>query len=153
MKTGRPLKFKTAIELEKQIDKYFEKCVDEILRDEEGRPLVNKSGIVAVISHPPTVAGLALWLGFEDRRSMYDYKDRPEFSHTIKKAILRIEENAENALISGKASTGAIFWLKNHGWTDKTVQDVNLKEYSLFEKETEEKARKYVAKHTKRNTT
>lgn len=150
METGRPLKYKTVAELEKKIKEYFDKCVDVILKDEEGRPLVNKSGIVALIPHPPTVAGLALYLGFEDRRSLYDYKERPEFSHTIKKAILKIEENAENALITGKASTGAIFWLKNHGWTDKTIQDVNVNGYSLFEKRTEEKARAYgKSKHSK----
>lgn len=150
METGRPLKYKTVAELEKKIKEYFDKCVDVILKDEEGRPLVNKSGIVAMIPHPPTVAGLALYLGFEDRRSLYDYKERPEFSHTIKKAILKIEENAENALITGKASTGAIFWLKNHGWTDKTIQDVNVNGYSLFEKRTEEKARAYgKSKHSK----
>lgn len=142
METGRPLKYKTVAELEKKIDEYFAQCVDEIIKDENGVPVM-KNGSIGIIPHPPTVAGLALFLGFDDRRSIYDYKEREEFSHTIKKAILRIEANAEDALISGKASTGAIFWLKNHGWTDKTEQNVNINGYSLFEKKTEEKARAY----------
>lgn len=120
----RPLKYKTAEELEAAIDSYFEQQLSTVL--------------------PPTVAGLALWLGFEDRRSLYDYKERPSFSHTIKKAILRIEDYAEKQLLSGEgSSTGAIFWLKNHGWKDKTEVDHNLKDFSLFEDEVEKKAKKY----------
>lgn len=149
MEAGRPLKYKTVAELEKAIDEYFSQCVDEIIKDENGVPVM-KNGSIGIIPHPPTVAGLALHLGFDDRRSIYDYKDRPEFSHTIKRAILKIEEYAEDALISGKASTGAIFWLKNHGWTDKTEQTLTVNEYSLFEKKTEEKARAYgKSKHLK----
>ena len=63
---------------------------------------------------------------------------------TIKKAILRIEDYAEKQLLSGEGSaTGAIFWLKNHGWKDKTEVDHNLKDFSLFEDEVEKKAKKY----------
>ena len=69
-------------ELEAAIDEYFER------RQE--------------VSVPPTVAGLALWLGFEDRQSIYDYKERPAFSCTIKKAITRIEEYAEMQLLTGE---------------------------------------------------
>ena len=124
MKTGRPLKYKTVKELEDAIDAYFE---ERYLK-----------------SIPPTISGLALWLGFESRQSLYDYQDRPEFSDTIKRATARIEDYAERILLNGNGSaTGAIFWLKNHKWTDKTEQIVNVQEYSLFEKKTEEKARAY----------
>lgn len=132
MEAGRPLKYKTVEELEKKIDQFFEER--------------HESGI------PPTVAGLALWLGFASRFSLYDYKERPEYSHTIKKAIERIEDYAERIILTnGASATGAIFWLKNHRWTDRTVQDVNVNGYSLFEKETEEKAKRYADKHTNRN--
>ena len=128
---GRPLKFKTVEELEAAVDLYFEKQKEFVL--------------------PPTVSGLALALGFEDRRSIYDYKDRPEFSHTIKRAILRIEEYAETALLNGEGSaTGAIFWMKNHGWIDKQTVDTNINNYSLFEKEVERKAKKYANKRNKK---
>lgn len=63
-----------------------------------------------------------------------------------------IEDYAEEVLLSGEGTaTGAIFWLKNHKWTDKTVQDVNVTGYSLFEQKTEEKAKKYVNRIVKRN--
>lgn len=120
----RPLKYKTVEELETAIAKYFEAR--------------KQSGV------PPTISSLALWLGFEGRQSIYDYKERPAFSYTIKKAVTMIEDYAEIQLLSGEgSSTGAIFWLKNHGWKDKTEVDHNLKDFSLFEDEVEKKAKKY----------
>ena len=131
METGRPLKYKTVEELEKAIDAYFEERYEKAV--------------------PPTVSCLALYLGFAERQSIYDYKEKPEFSYTINKAITRIEDYAERTILNNDGSaTGAIFWLKNHRWADKTVQDVNINEYSLFEKRTEEKARAYgKSKHSK----
>lgn len=123
MKTGRPLKYNTAEELDAAIDAYFAERTEDKL--------------------PPTISGLALYLGFADRQSLYDYKGREEFSCIIKKAITKIEDFAEGMLFSGLPATGAIFWLKNHKWTDKTVQDVNVTGYSLFEDNTQEKAKKY----------
>lgn len=121
----RPLKYKTVEELEAAIKEYFDSRQLQVM--------------------PPTVAGLALWLGFEDRQSIYDYKDRPAFSCTIKKAITAMEDYAEQRLLVGEgSSTGAIFWLKNHGWKDKTETDVNVQNYSLFEDDVERKAKKYV---------
>lgn len=98
MKVGRPLKYKTVEELQEAIDAYF-----------------------AMNPERPTVTGLALELGFTDRRSFYDYKEREAFSHTIKKSVLKIESMHEANLYSG-ASTGSIFWLKNREWTDKQEQ-------------------------------
>lgn len=121
---GRPAFYKTPEEMQAKIDEYFEtKCKTILIRDEYGKPLVTSKGIPVVELNPPTVAGLALFLGFDDRRSLYDYKDKPEFTHTIKKAISRVEEYAEKQLTTGGA-TGAIFWLKNHGWADTTKQEI-----------------------------
>lgn len=132
---GRPLKYKTPEDLENAIEDYFKTRIGSIEK-----------------RRAPTISGLALWLGFEDRQSLYDYKERPQFSCIIKKAILMIEDYAEEVLLSGEGTaTGAIFWLKNHKWTDKTVQDVNVTGYSLFEQNTEEKAKKYVNRTAKRN--
>lgn len=144
---GRPLKYKTEKELQEAIDAYFAKCQDELVYNEDGEVATDKFGQPILIPHPPTVAGLAAALGFEDRQSIYDYKERPAFSCTIKKAIMRIEDYAEQHLYIGKA-TGAIFWLKNHGWKDKQIVDTNINDYSLFSKRTEEKAKAYEAKHT-----
>jgi hypothetical protein len=66
----------------------------------------------------PTVTGLAHFLGFESRQSLYDYKCREETSYTIKRAILKIESIHEERLYDPN-STGSIFWLKNRDWSDK----------------------------------
>ncbi len=146
---GRPLKFKTVKELKDKIAAYFESCKDTPILAEDGHVLTDKFGNPIFAQNPPTVAGLAKALGFEDRQSVYDYKGRKEFSCTIKEALLRIEEYAEQHLYIGKA-TGAIFWLKNHGWKDKTITEATIKDYSLFSKRTEEKALSYANKDTRK---
>lgn len=67
----------------------------------------------------PTITGLALALGFESRQSFYDYEKDSEFSYTIKRLRLSVESEYEKRLFEN-ACTGAIFALKNFGWTDKT---------------------------------
>ena len=102
---GRPAKYKTAEELQKAIDAYFLELGDEM----------------------PTVSGLAYYLGFADRNSIYDYSRKDEFSRTIKRAVLGIERLYEAQLVNGKANTaGVIFWLKNQGWRDtQTLNDIS----------------------------
>lgn len=95
---GRPPIWDNAEEFEKQVDAYFVAC--EIAKTN------------------PTWTGLALNLGFESRQSLQDYKNKPEFSYSIKKALARIEENYEQGLFS-RNPAGSIFALKNFGWKDK----------------------------------
>jgi hypothetical protein len=71
-----------------------------------------------------TITGLALYLGFESRQSIYDYEKNGQFSYTIKKARLRVENFYEENLM-GEHTAGAIFALKNFGWADN--QNVNIK--------------------------
>lgn len=96
-KVGRPRMYETPEEMQIEIDKYFEQ-VDE--------------------ANPPTLTGLALFLGYMDRASLYDGELRSEFSNTIKKARARLHAFAEQQLITRDKPTGAIFWLKNAGWSD-----------------------------------
>ena len=71
----------------------------------------------------PTWSGLALYMGFESRQSLDEYKKKPEFAYPIKKALLRIEGIYETSLRNGNAVAGSIFALKNFGWTDKQEID------------------------------
>ena len=66
----------------------------------------------------PNITNLALFLGFDSRQSFYDYGKNEEFSYTIKRARLAIENHYEGHLLT-PAAPGAIFALKNFGWTDK----------------------------------
>lgn len=77
----------------------------------------------------PNMAGLCYALGFEDREGFARYEDYgDEFSRTVKRARLRMEADRHSKLISKDTFTpGLIFDLKNnHGWKDKTEQDLNL---------------------------
>ena len=98
--SGRPLKYKSVEDMQRDIEKYFAEC------DEKQKPY--------------TVSGLAYALG-TTRRTLLDYQEKDEFSHTIKKAKTKIELFNEEMLYSKDVSTtGVIFNLKNnYGWKDK----------------------------------
>ena len=99
---GRPLLFKTASELQEKVDNYF------------------------VTQKKWTLAGLAEHLNI-DRKTLYNYKDRDQFFHIIKKATEKVERIYEEKLIWENSPTGVIFALKNMGWSDKTEMDVTSK--------------------------
>jgi hypothetical protein len=101
---GRPPKYKTAEELQKLIDQYWENLKPE---------------------QPPTVTGLALALGMS-RQDLINYQSRDEFFDTIKQAKQAVEEFNESRLITGNSVAGVIFNLKNNfNWKDKTEQEVS----------------------------
>ena len=113
---GRPPKYKTAKELEEQIEAYFISIYDE--ENEEW-------------SQRPMIVDLALFLGFADKMSLYEYAKNQEFTYPIKRALSIVESEYENMLAS-KASTGAIFALKNMKWKDKTEVDQTITETKQF---------------------
>lgn len=100
MSVGRPLKYQSAEEMKKDIDKYFDEC------KENERPL--------------TVSGLAYALG-TNRQTLINYEGKDEFVDTIKRAKAKIELYNEEMLYDKNVSTtGVIFNLKNnYGWKDK----------------------------------
>jgi len=73
----------------------------------------------------PTLAGISLHLGFDDRESFSNYASYGEdYSRTIKRARLLIEDD-RNQRLANPGCTGVIFDLKNnHGWKDKTEQEL-----------------------------
>ncbi|MDB5109268.1 MAG: hypothetical protein JWR67_382 [Mucilaginibacter sp.] len=77
-------------------------------------------------SEPATIAGLALYLGFNSRDEFEDYETRGKFKHIIKRARLRVEAAYEKKLHQS-SSTGAIFALKNLGWNEKTESKTPVK--------------------------
>jgi hypothetical protein len=106
---GRPPMYSTKEELQEKIDEYFVLLyVDDKEKD-----------IIVHNDNTPTITGLVLFLGFSDRKSFYEYEKKSEFTHTIKRARMKIENWYEKCLISAKTPTGSIFALKNLGWDDK----------------------------------
>ncbi len=74
----------------------------------------------------PSMTGMAIFLGFESRQSLYDYAKKSRFSYIIKRGLLEIEKVYESGLWQDKP-IGAIFALKNMGWSDKTETDITSK--------------------------
>ena len=95
---ARPLTWEDPEAFAERVDQYFEEEKDNA-----------------------TWSGLALYMGFSSRDSLNDYKKKEGFSDPIKKALLRIEQKYEKAMM--KQPAGAIFALKNFGWKDK--QEIN----------------------------
>lgn len=164
----RPAKYRTVAELRERIDTYFQKEVGySPMTDLSGNVIFDKFDKPLMELKPPTIAGLSLYLGFADRQSLYNYRDRKvdrkvdetdeefkerelnldTFACIIKSAIAKIESFAETQLYAGKP-TGAIFWLKNHGWKDK-IETVNTNTNVNLKEDDEQAIKKYAAKIAK----
>lgn len=121
MITGRPAHFDNEGELGEKISGYFQYIKGDFSDVDNYDEQTGKTTTERVYSRYPenaTITGLALFLGFESRQSIYDYEKNGDFSYTIKRARLHIENSYEQALLS-KNCVGAIFALKNFGWSDK----------------------------------
>ena len=85
-----------------------------------------------------TMTGLAIAFDIE-RTTLLDYytenhsntnadKDilNRQISLAIKRAVKKVAK-AWELLLSSRTPVGAIFWLKNHGWSDRVEQDITSK--------------------------
>lgn len=113
---GRPRIYENVEDLQEAVDSYF---MQEVMIEADSKCGSQKipSGKFEPIAKP-TVTGLALHLGFADKTTLYEYRDRPQFSYPIKRALTMIEQYHELGL-SDNNVTGRIFALKNMGWKDK----------------------------------
>lgn len=108
---GNPRRWRSAKALQKAVDDYFADC------EERGRV--------------PSVAGLALALGFMSRQALYRYTDRENENNSddyvtiITKAKLRIEEENIQLAYNRDASAGARFVLQN-GFNYSEKQDIGI---------------------------
>ena len=132
--TGNVPKYKTPQEMEDKIVEYFKTCEPRIAtytdKDGDEQPVMVK-GEPYYKQEPPTKSGLALYLGFADRQSLYDYEKKKGFSCIIKRAKLALSQHHEKGLDKDKC-TGHIFWLKCNGakepvneWNDKAEEGVS----------------------------
>lgn len=97
---GRPPLYRDPDVLEMKVEQYFDK--------------VSAEGDDAL----PTMAGLCRFLGFSTRDALRWYDKRsPQFSRIVKSARLRLEEDREKRLHTGKHASSAMFDLAaNYGW-------------------------------------
>lgn len=89
------------VELEARIDAYFEECERKQV--------------------PPTVTGLALFLGLRSRQALLNYQGRKPFNDAITRAKSRCEAYVEGRLFDRDGVNGAKFSLTNNfkGWSEK----------------------------------
>jgi hypothetical protein len=73
---------------------------------------------------PVTVSGFCCYIDAW-RGLLYEYSKKPEYSHTIKKIRMYIENDLEEKAMQDNCNvTFAIFSMKNNfDWTDKTQND------------------------------
>ena len=98
-KIGRPRIIESPAEMDRLVEEYVTKCHEE--------------------EEPLTLTGMILHLGLSSRRVFDDYQDRPEFTHSVKRAKLLIENGYEVDLRRTGNPAGSIFALKNMGWSDR----------------------------------
>jgi len=115
---GQPPYYETPEELDKAIGKFFTD------RSEAGKP--------------PTQAGLALYLGFESRQSLWDYKTRKDFSYVIKKALLMIEDFHEGRLMLSQC-TGSIVWLNAWAGYAQKIEQKHTGSFRMVASDVDEK--------------
>ncbi len=121
-----PAKYKTASQMQTVIDQYFEDCKGEMLKDKDGKPVLNKWGEPVIVNaRPPTVTGLCIALGFTNRHSLLNYQGKPAFKDTVDRAKFRIEEYNERRLYDKDGCRGAMFNLTNNfrGWSQNPKAD------------------------------
>lgn len=131
---GRPPIYDNPKTLEETCEGYFKWIQGEFhmekvqIKDKEtGRIDEMDSKVWDRYPENPTITGLALFLGFDSRSTIYEYRDKVEFSYVIKRAMLRVENEYEKAVRADKVPTGSIFVLKNMGWSDKQEIDHTTK--------------------------
>jgi len=121
---GRPHKYRTAAELDRKVEEYFDLCDNHVL---EKITIKKGNEIKELIPDPKiyTLPGLAEYLGYLNKDSIFNLRDRDAdgmFSGVIKKAINRIERQyIEQAIKSKYNPTFIMFLLKCHyGYNDRS---------------------------------
>lgn len=113
-------KYGSPKEMEKRINEYFAKYENrQPLTDKNGLPIVGKDGRMIYSEGLPTSSGLAYFLGFNSRSSLWDYAQKPTFADVINKARLRLQTFWE-PLLSSSNFQGARYMLSNlaDNWQD-----------------------------------
>ena len=114
------MEFVSAQAAEKLIGNYFEHIAGEFHFEEvpDKHDDITRKKVWDRDAEPPTISGLALYLGFDSREAFAEYERHGEFSSAIKRGRLRIEVEYEKRLHQ-QSPSGAIFALKNLGWNER----------------------------------
>lgn len=67
---------------------------------------------------PLTISGALLWMGIYDQHTLARYAERDGFAPSVKRLQVVVREGYERRMHTTQP-TGAIFALKNMGWSDR----------------------------------
>jgi len=104
----KSLRYPSPLALEQKIDEYFDWCEKGVDRR------VTKKGeeVIQTFRRPPTVSGLALWLGFGHTASLKTYLGHPDFAEVMQRGLLRIQCSLEEQAIVSRTPAGSIALLQ-----------------------------------------
>ncbi len=124
--------YKTASEMQKVIDEYFESCFKEDLKFNSAKQYYEpkkdyKGNIIKYQYKPFTITGLANALGLT-RQTLLNYSKDEEFFDTVMRAKRKVEEYVEERLFDKDGVNGAKFNLMNNfkNWSDKHEVDTTV---------------------------
>ena len=107
---------KDPAKLQAACDAYFsEYCAGRVLLNQHGDPVVDRGRVVMIDFHPPSIAGLALWLDFTMTSSLAKFQNRhkdDELGQIVARAKLRIEVFNNEQLYNRDSQRGAQFTLQ-----------------------------------------
>ena len=130
MATSGPF-FKTPHGLSMLINRYFSSIKGKLHPQGHVVEPVGKSKPITTIweqePEPPTITGLALFLGFNSRKEFGAFERKKKYAAILKRGRLLIEAAYEKKLHQQPAS-GAIFALKSMGWNEHPEVKANRKE-------------------------
>ncbi len=113
----------SARKLSQRIDDYFEHIKGEYSNEPEIKSVKRTTPVMMKDwtrdPEPPTITGLAFFIGFNSRQAFEEYEQTDKFANILKRARLRIETTYEKKLHQ-PSPYGAIFALKSLGWNEKT---------------------------------
>ncbi len=114
---ARVPRFRSAQEIDRLAESYENACRGHPL-EHDGQIVLGRDGQPVITdSRPPTLAGLALALGFDTRADMLAYSGRPELCRAITRAKSRVERYAEERLFDKDMFKGAQYVLRcSFGW-------------------------------------
>ncbi len=123
---------KNSAEAEKRINAYFASRTS-VAVDKNGNPILDDTGKVQMkVTLPYTLTGLALALGLETREELFEFEDE-KIKRLVKKAVLKVEEYAEERLFSKEAFSGVKLFLSVNFERWKDSADGSDDEYVLPE--------------------
>ena len=83
----------------------------------------------------PTMSGLAWFMGFSSRQSLWEYRKKEGFEYIANRIALFVEKGYEQQMAQGRGDGGIVFALKNFGWTDKQELDHTSSDGSMSQRD------------------